>query len=132
MDALRLIVNKKILQHFFLKIWVVYTTQRIEKVLWAKSCFARLRPKSKNKIVGEFYEKNYKTGNIAVVLITTISFIGCDTRVHLRILTIKNKLNSKNILQVKTKEITADIENLEINVLSHINNPEVATGSSCE
>ena len=37
----------------------VHYPKGLEKSLWAKSCCTRLRPKSKNKIVGGFYEKNF-------------------------------------------------------------------------
>ena len=37
----------------------VHYPKGLEKSLWAKSCCTRLRPKSKNIIVGGFYEKSY-------------------------------------------------------------------------
>ena len=73
-------------------------------------------------------KKIIKLGTLLFVLITTISFIGCDTPSSSENPDNNETNKIEDIFTSQTKEITADIENLGINATSVIsNNPEVAT-----
>ena len=73
-------------------------------------------------------KKIIKLETLLFVLITTISFIGCDTPSSSENPDNKETNKIEDIFTSQTKEITADIENLGINATSVIsNNPEVAT-----